>query len=107
MRYLVSLVLAIFVFFVVSPSTTQALSVAYCEEDTVECKIQNCETDVLVNNWPTDTGYTRDCEAEYSNFGGGNNTVIVVVVTSLALVAWVGFLYVIRNIKTNKLPNRK
>lgn len=63
-RMLLAFVLA---FVLVAPAQDAgALSVVYCEEDTVECKIQNCETDVLVQNWPEDTGYTRDCAAEYA-----------------------------------------
>ncbi|HIA92010.1 TPA: hypothetical protein EYO12_02730 [Candidatus Saccharibacteria bacterium] len=46
LKLLVSLLIVVTIY-----SPTQALSVIYCEEDTIECEIQNCETENTVIDW--------------------------------------------------------
>ncbi len=70
-----------------------SLSVAYCYEDTVACKIQNCETDNLVNNWPANKGNYIDCEKKYQNYSFKKSLIIPLVVLLLLAAPLTVFTY--------------
>lgn len=91
-------------------SRADALSVAYCNDDTIECKVQNCRTDNAVREWDGQvsggvSAPLKDCLEFERRLRSQNKTGLLIYAVLTPVVA--ASLYLMHRTMFKKSPAKK